>query len=73
MTAPKMTGRALVAALNGAGFLVVRARGSHTLLRHADGRASVVPVRFGETVGPGLLARILADVRLTPDELADLL
>jgi predicted RNA binding protein YcfA (HicA-like mRNA interferase family) len=70
---PRITGRELVAALGQVGFLVARVKGSHHLVRHADGRATVVPVHAGETLGPGLLARILADVQLTRDELAGLL
>ena len=70
---PRITGRELVAALGRVGFEVVRVKGSHHFVRHADGRVSVVPVHAGETLGPGLLNRILADVGLTRDELIDLL
>jgi predicted RNA binding protein YcfA (HicA-like mRNA interferase family) len=38
-------------------------------LRHPDGRATVVPMQRGETLGPGLLHRIARDVELTPSEL----
>ncbi len=47
------------------GFRVVRTRGSHTFLRHPDGRATVVPVHSGETIGPGLLGAILRDVEMS--------
>jgi predicted RNA binding protein YcfA (HicA-like mRNA interferase family) len=63
----------LISALGGAGFIVVRVKGSHHFLRHADGRATVVPVHAGETIGPGLLASILRDCELTRDALAELL
>jgi predicted RNA binding protein YcfA (HicA-like mRNA interferase family) len=43
----------------------VRIKGSHHFLRHPDGRATVVPVHAGETIGPGLLAQILRDVEMT--------
>ena len=62
--APRLGGRELVAALERHGFRVVRIRGSHHLLRHADGRTTVVPVHGSETIGPGLLGKILRDARL---------
>ena len=69
----RLKGREVVAALIRAGFRVVRVRGSHHVLRHADGRTTVVPVHAGETIGPGLLLKILADCDLTRDDLAGLL
>lgn len=61
---PSVTGKKLVAALKRAGFEVIRIKGSHHYLRHQDGRATVVPVHAGETVGRGLFAKILHDVEL---------
>ncbi len=55
---PRVKGTELIDALAKGGFLVVRIRGSHHLLRHADGRTTVVPVHSGETIGPGLLHKI---------------
>jgi len=63
----------LIAALRTVGFDVVRVKGSHHFVQHADGRATVVPVHAGDTLGPGLLNKILSDVGLTRDELIDLL
>lgn len=56
-------------ALQSTGFVVTRVKGSHHFLRHADGRTTVVPVHAGESIGPGLLSRILRDVGLTREEL----
>jgi predicted RNA binding protein YcfA (HicA-like mRNA interferase family) len=70
---PRVRGRELIAALRDAGFRVVRIKGSHYFLRHADGRCTVVPVHAGETIGPGLLNKILKDVELTPEQLAEFL
>ena len=67
--APRLSGRELIAALERQGFRVARIRGSHHLLRHTDGRATVVPVHGNEIIGPGLLGKILRDSRL---ERADL-
>jgi len=70
---PSVTGKDLVGALRRAGFEVVRTRGSHHYLRHPDGRVTVVPVHAGETLGRGLLAKILRDVELSRDEIQGLL
>jgi len=70
---PSLTGKQLVTALSALGFQVVRTRGSHHFLRHPDGRATVVPVHAGETIGPGLVSRILRDCEITRDELAGVL
>jgi predicted RNA binding protein YcfA (HicA-like mRNA interferase family) len=70
---PRLTGKLLLAALKRAGFLVLRVKGSHHFLKHADGRSVVVPVHAGETIGPGLLAKILDDCEMTVEDLAALL
>jgi hypothetical protein len=41
--------------------------------RHPDGRTTVVPVHAGETLGVGLLAKILRDAQLSRDEILELL
>jgi predicted RNA binding protein YcfA (HicA-like mRNA interferase family) len=70
---PSLTGKQLIAALSKAGFKVIRVKGSHHFLRHGDGRSIVVPVHAGETIGPGLLSRILRDCELNREQLADFL
>jgi predicted RNA binding protein YcfA (HicA-like mRNA interferase family) len=70
---PALTGKRIVAALRKAGFSVVRIRSSHYFMRHPDGRTTLVPVHAGETIGPGLLSKILRDCKLTRDELTALL
>lgn len=70
---PRVTGKQLIAALQKTGFQVTRTRGSHHFLRHPDGRTTVVPVHAGETIGPGLLSKILRDCELDRDALAALL
>ncbi|MCL7959856.1 MAG: type II toxin-antitoxin system HicA family toxin [marine benthic group bacterium] len=66
---PAITGKRLVSALGALGFATVRIRGSHHLLRHRDGRSTVVPVHGNETIGRGLLAKILRDCEVSRDEL----
>lgn len=67
---PAIRGKQLIAALRKAGFEVVRVKGSHHYLRHADGRVTVIPVHAGETIGPGLLLKVLQDCEITPAQLA---
>jgi predicted RNA binding protein YcfA (HicA-like mRNA interferase family) len=55
------------------GFEEIRVKGSHHFLKHPDGRTTVVPVHSHETLGPGLLASILRDVKLSRTGLQDLL
>jgi predicted RNA binding protein YcfA (HicA-like mRNA interferase family) len=68
-----VTGKALIAALKDAAFLVQRVRGSHHFLRHPDGRTTVFPVHTGESLEPGLLSKILRDVEVTRSELEELI
>ena len=70
---PAVTGKALIVALAKAGFQVVRIKGSHHYLRHSDGRSTVVPAHAGETVGRGLMAKILKDCELNAEGLQRLL
>ena len=70
---PRFSGKEAVIALRKVGFEVLRGKGSHHFLRHQDGRATVVPVHRGETIGPGLTNKILHDCEMTADELRSLL
>ncbi len=55
------------------GFQPLRQRGSHLLLRHPDGRSTVIPMHSGEDIGKGLLMKILKDVGLSKEEYLKLL
>jgi predicted RNA binding protein YcfA (HicA-like mRNA interferase family) len=66
---PVLTGKQVIAALQRLGFEVVRVRGSHHFVKHSDGRGTVIPVHGGETIGRGLMAKILRDVELNRDDL----
>jgi len=65
---PRLRGREVIAALQRAGFAVTRIRGSHHFLAHPDGRRTVVPVHAGETIGPGLMSKILRDADMDAEE-----
>jgi len=70
---PRMRGKELIALLRHTGFDVVRIKGSHHFLKHPDGRRTVVPVHAGETIGPGLLNKILKDTEIELDDLIRLM
>ena len=70
---PAATGKQIIKALVRCGFAVVRTHGSHHFLRHPDGRTTTVPVHGKETLGPGLLGKILRDTELSREELQKLL
>jgi predicted RNA binding protein YcfA (HicA-like mRNA interferase family) len=54
-------------------FKVVRQTGAHCFLRHADGRTVNIPMHKGRDVPPGTLRAILADAKMSADELRALL
>ena len=66
---PSLTGEQVVKALGKAGFQVLRQKGSHIYLKHADNRATVVPVHKGESVGRGLLRKIMQCTLLSANPL----
>lgn len=69
---PALAGQQLISALRQAGFKVLRVKGSHDFLRHSDGRCTVIPVDRGETIGSGLLSKILRDCDIARDDLLEL-
>lgn len=70
---PSLTGEQVVKALGKAGFQLLRQRGSHVYMKHIDGRSTVVPLHKGESVGKGLLRKIIQDTELSRDEFMMLL
>ncbi len=70
---PSLNGEQIVKALGKAGFQVLRQKGSHIYLKHPDGRATVVPVHKSESVGRGLLRKIIKDADLGRGEFLKLL
>ena len=64
-----LTGKQVLLALLRLGFESVRVQISHHVLRHCDGRKTVVPVHSGESIGPGLVTSILRQVELSRAEL----
>ncbi len=70
---PALTGAEVIRALERGGFVVVRVRSSHHFLRHPDGRTTVVAVHAGETIGPGLMSKILRNCGLDREQFRSLL
>lgn len=70
---PALTGADVIRALERGGFAVLRVRGSHHFLRHPDGRKTVVAFHAGETIGRGLLSKILRDCGLKRQQFLALL
>jgi predicted RNA binding protein YcfA (HicA-like mRNA interferase family) len=72
---PIVTGRAVVRALEKAGFAVIRIRGSHHFVRHETdhSRQTVVPIHGNEDLGRPLLRKIIKDDGLTVEEFNALL
>jgi len=69
---PKISGKAIIKALKSLGFEVTRIKGSHHILKHKDGRMTIVPVHSNEIIGPGLLNKIIQDCELSNEELLTL-
>ena len=63
----------VIKALTKLGFEIVRRRGSHVILKHPDGRVTVVPIHQGEELGRGILREIINDVGIDRDEFLELL
>jgi predicted RNA binding protein YcfA (HicA-like mRNA interferase family) len=68
-----LSAKKIIQVLKKIGFLKVRQKGSHVVMRHADGRMTVVPIHRGEDIGPGLLLEIIKDTKLSKEEFLDLL
>jgi predicted RNA binding protein YcfA (HicA-like mRNA interferase family) len=65
---PSISGKNLIKFLRKQGFTVIRTKGSHNFLRHNDGRATTVPTHANETIGTGLLLKILKDCEIDKED-----
>ena len=65
---PSISGKKLIKILCKQGFAVVRSKGSHHFLRHPDGRVTTVPTHANESIGTGLLIKILKDCGIEKDD-----
>jgi predicted RNA binding protein YcfA (HicA-like mRNA interferase family) len=71
---PALLGRVVIAALERAGFKVIRTKGSHYFLRHQDdpSRQTVAPVHRND-LPTGTLRAIMRQARLSRPQFLDLL
>jgi predicted RNA binding protein YcfA (HicA-like mRNA interferase family) len=65
--------RKILKALSKLGFRLVRQKGSHLILKHPDGRLTVIPMHAREEIGRGLLRKIAFDAKLSPSQLIKLI
>ncbi len=73
MSLRPQTYRKVIKALSKLGFEIVRKQGSHVVMKHADGRITVIPVHARENIGVGLLLKIMKDTKLEREEFIKLL
>jgi predicted RNA binding protein YcfA (HicA-like mRNA interferase family) len=67
------SGKNIVKALEKAGFVIDRVKGSHHLLSHPDGRRTTVPVHRNQDTQVGLYRSILKDVEFSDSDLRGLM
>ena len=74
MKLPKLTGKEVAKAIKKIGFIHMRTRGSHLILKHEDGRITCIPHHQGKEIKPGTLNRIIKrELKITREEFLKLL
>lgn len=73
MSPRPQSARKVMKALPALGFEVARKHGSHVVMKHVDGRITVIPVHSKENNGVGLLLKIMKDAKLEKEEFIKLL
>lgn len=63
----------VVKALSKLGFEITRQKGSHLVMKHPDGRVTVIPIHSGEELGRGILRQIAHDAKIGKDEFVKIL
>ena len=63
----------IIKLLSTLGFVVVRKRGSHVVMKHSDGRITVIPVHAGDEISRGLLMKIIEDTGFSKKDFLKLL
>lgn len=71
---PRIRDKDLIRALKRLGFFEHRQRGtSHLVMKHSDGRRTVIAIHPGHDIPVGTLRAILRDCNITPEQLQEAL
>lgn len=74
MKLPILSGKDLIKVFERLGYEVVRQKGSHVRLCHkSDKSKKILTVPLHQTVGKGLLRKILRDAEISTEKLGELL
>ena len=73
MSIKPLPARKIMKVLSILGFRIVRRHGSHVVMKHSDGRITVIPVHAGEEIGIGLLLKIIKDAQISREQFLELL
>lgn len=65
---PPIKARKLIKFLQKRGFREIRQKGSHIFFSHIDGRTTLIPYHPSSEIRPGLLRKILEDIKVSPEE-----
>jgi len=68
---PVVSGKDVIYALRGAGFVEISQRGSHVKLRNADGNTVIVPLH--RELAPGTLRSVLRQASMSVEDFTTLL
>lgn len=70
---PAVTDKDIVCALKNLGFFEQRQKGSHLVMKHKDGRRTVIAMHNGKTIPNGTLVAILRDAKISKEEFIEVL
>ena len=71
---PTLKSKVLVRILKSVGFFEHRQKStSHLVMKHSDGRRTIVPIHSNKDIPKGTLLAILRDIQITKEELIKVL
>ncbi len=70
---PVLKPEEVLRALKNLGFKEVRQKSSHKVLKHQDGRITVVQIHKGRDISPVLLKKILKDIGVSVEDFLEAL
>jgi len=71
---PTLKSKVLVRILKSVGFFEHRQKStSHLVMKHSDGRRTIVPIHSNKDIPKGTLLAILRDIQITKEELIKIL